>query len=312
LRSHQRAGVIALAAGSMLLGTAVAAQAAPAGAVTVSVNRLILDPAQNGGHAGSIRIVVRNRTSEPYDGNITITEAIAGTFDGQFEGASGCATGSTPDHRGIAACGLDGTIAPGASSVVMVGFRSAAEPQQYAQKAPAAGSVEVAGATASFPALFRATTGSLQHPRPYLQDTVAALAVTAGDVTLNRQADGSFTGSVPVTVRNNGDAPHSGLLTGIATPAGLNEWPDITGASGCSGPPEDLPAPPPGGSSIGCYLDGGQLAEGQQRTFVWTLTAPAGTPAGLLGTATTLVDLEGGPAQADGANLAEFSVTVAG
>lgn len=309
MRTLQRAGVIALAAGSMLLGTAVAAQAAPTGAVTVSVNRLILNPAEYG-HTGSVRIVVRNGTSEPYDGTITITEPIPATFD-QFEGADGCVLDRTPDNRTIAGCLLGTTIEPGKTSVVTIGFRSPAKPQPYAQVAPASGSVDVAGATAQFPALFRATTGSLRSPRPYVQDTAAALAVTAGDVTLTRQADGSFAANVPVTVRNDGDAPHSGLVTGLATPAGIDEWPNVTGASGCSGPPEDLPAPPPGGHAVGCSLEGGTLAEGQQRTFVWTLTAPAGTPAGPLGTATALVDLDQGPAQAGGANLAGFSVTVA-
>ncbi|GAA4587093.1 hypothetical protein BJY16_008125 [Actinoplanes octamycinicus] len=306
MRTLTRAGVIALATGTVVLGGTAAVQAAPAGVVSVSVNRLVLEPGTSG-HTGTVRVVIKNRTSEPWSGAVAVTEPIAGTFV-EAAGTSGCTGDVTADNRQIAYCYLDHDIAPGAKDVVTVSFRSPAEPQAYPQVAPAAGRVEVAGAAADFPALFRSTTGSLRNPRPYAQDTASALTVTAGTVTLTRQADGSFAGQVPVTVRNDGDAPHSGLLAELVAPAGV-DGAYLADSGPCIGA-NVLPVPQ-GGYGVGCSQSG-QLDEGQSRTFDWTLTAPAGTPAGPLGDAATLVQLEGGPAQTGGANIAGFAVTVAG
>jgi len=50
----------------------------------------------------------------------------------------------------------------------------------------------------------------------------------------------------------------------------------------------------------------------QVRTFEWILTAPVGTPAGPLGTATSLVRLDDPAAQqSDVGNIATFTVPVA-
>ena len=304
------AGAAALAAGTILFGGAVAAQAAPTGAVTVEAGRLVLEPGEYG-HTGSLRIAIGNPASEPFNGSVTITEPIPAATT-TIDGAGGCVfTGTTPDNRTISSCVLD-TIPAGETGVVTVGFQSPAKPQPYAQVAPQRGSVEVAGATANFPALFRSTNGSLRHPRPYVQDTTGSLTVTTpGDVTLTQQPDGSFAGRVPVTVYNNGDAPHRYLNAEVAIPAGLDKWPGVEGVEGCSGASQ-LPTPP-GGNAMGCSVAGDQLAEGQTRTFAWILTAPAGTPAGPLGTGTTLVNLSG-PAvqQSDAANIDTFTITVAG
>ena len=305
------AGATALAAGTTLFGSAVAAQAAPTGAVTVEASRLVLEPGEYG-HTGSLHIAIGNPTSEPFSGSITITEPLPASTGATIDGAGGCVfSDTTPDNRRVYACVLD-TIPAGETGKVTVGYQSPAKPQPYAQIAPQRGSVEVAGATADFPALFRSTTGSLRHPRPYVQDTTGSLTVTtAGDVTLTQQPDGSFAGRVPVTVYNNSDAPHHNLNAEIAIPAGLDKWPGMEPADACSGA-DELPIPP-GGNAMGCAVPGGQLAEGQTRTFDWILTAPAGTPAGPLGTGTTLVKLSG-PAvqQSDAANIDTFTITVAG
>ncbi|BCJ40553.1 hypothetical protein GCM10010168_81130 [Actinoplanes ianthinogenes] len=306
MRTLARAGVITLAIGATLLGGAAAVQAAPAGAVSVSVNRLILEPGTSG-HTGSVRVVLKNRTNEAWSGAVAVIEPIAGTYL-ETSGASGCTGGVTSDNRQIAYCYLDHDLAPGAREVLTVSFRSPAKPQAYPQIAPATGSVEVAGTSAEFPALFRSTTGSLRNPRPYVQDTASALTVTAGAVTLTPQADGTFAGHLPVTVRNDGDAPHSGLLTELVAPAGV-DGAYLAGSGPCIGA-NVLPVPD-GAYGVGCSVSG-QLDEGRSRTFDWTITAPAGTPAGPLGTATTLVQLEGGPAQTGGANIAAVAVTVAG
>lgn len=309
MRTLLRAGAIALAASSALLGGAIAAHAAPAADVTVDVTRLVLEPAE-AGHTGIVSITIRNTGSEPFRGDIVITEPIAGTLE-TFEGASGCGINTLPDRRRTFGCGLDETLEPGATGVVKAGFRSPAKPQPFAQIAPQSGSVQVGAATAEFPALFRSTSGSLSTPRPYVQDTVSALGVTAADVTLTRQPDGTFAGRVPVTVRNNGDAAHHGLWTEVAVPAGLDGWPSIEPSGVCVGAGE-LPIPP-GGTGVGCDVYGGQLAEGEERTFEWILTAPSETAAGLLGTGTTLVQLSGADAQqTDNANIDTFTITVAG
>jgi len=303
------AGAATLAAGTTLFGGAVAAEAAPTGAVTVEVSKLILEPGEYG-HTGNVRIAIRNTTSDPFSGNVTITEPIPAAT-ATIDGAGGCVfIDTTPDNRTVSSCGLD-TIPAGETGVVTVGFQSPAKPQPYAQIAQQRGSVEVAGVTAGFPAVFRSTTGSLRHPHPYVQDTTGSLTVTAGDVTLTQQPDGSFAGRAPVTVHNNGDAPHRYLQTEIAIPAGLDRWPGMESAEGCAGASE-LPTPP-GGNAFGCMVAGGQLAEGQTRTFEWTVTAPAGTPAGPLGTGTTLLRLSG-PAvqQSDAANVDAFTITIAG
>jgi hypothetical protein len=265
---------------------------------------LILEP-QEYGHTGHISIDIRNTTTEPLDSGINLTEAVAGTM-GQVVGASGCGINELADHRRTFLCGLDPAIAPGETGSITVDFQSPASPQPFAQIAPAKGSVEVGGVTAEFPALFRATTGSLLDPQPYVQDTTASLTVTASDVTLTRQEDGTFAGSVPVTVRNDGDAPHVELWAELSTPAGIDSWPGIEGGGVCVG--GDVEA----GFQIGCDLLGGQLAEGQERTFTWLLRAPAEAVSGPLGTGTTTVKLTN-PELEQGAptNVDSFAITVA-
>ena len=310
MRSTLRAGAIALAASSVMLGGAAAAHAAPADTVTVKVSKLILEPAE-AGHTGVVRIAVRNTGSEPFEGGVTITEPIAGTLRTVEGAASVCGIDQTPDNHRIYACGLDSAIEPGATGIVKVSFRSPAQPQPFAQLAQRAGVVQVGDVTAEFPALFRSTSGSLRTPQPYVQDAVGTLAVTAGDVTLTRQPDGTFAGRVPVTVRNNGDAAHLNLGTAITVPAGIDGWPGIEPSDICVGIGDELPTPP-GGSGLSCSLYGGQLAEGQERAFEWILTAPAETVAGPLGTGTTLVQLGSrGAEQSDSANIDTFTITIA-
>jgi hypothetical protein len=308
MRTLLRAGVTALATSSFLLGGTVAAEAAPARGVSVTAGQLVLQP-QRYGHTGSTRIAVHNGTDQPFSGNITITEPLPYATVG-IDGAGGCLLDATPDHRTIFTCLLDDEIAAGATSVVTVRFQSPAEPRTFAQIAPQKGSVEIGGASASFAAIFRSTTGSLRSPRPYVQDSTAALTVAAGNVTLTRQPDGTFSGRVPVTVSNRGDAPHSGVGAAIALPAGL-DFPNIEPVDVCMGS-DRLPVPPDG-SGYACSIAGGQLAQGERRSYDFLLTAPAGTTPGVLGTATTSAWLDGPAApQTDGADIDTFTITVAG
>lgn len=312
MRTLLRASVTAVAAGSLLTTGAVAAHAAPAaaGAVTVTAGPLILEPGPHG-HAGSVRVTVHNDTAEPFLGSIFITEPLPATLD-TVEGASGCTLDSTPDHRAISICYPDTEIAPGGTGVITVGFRSPARTRAYAQIAPEHGSVTAGGATADFTAIFRSLTGSVRNPRPYVQSTDAALTVTARNVTLTRRPDGTFAGRVPVSVRNRTDAAHAYLTSAIVVPGGV-DYPSIEPADVCTTGTDRLPVAP-GENASTCAVTGGRLAEGDKRAFAFVLTAPAGTPAGVLGTGTTTTWLDGTPtaAQTDGANVDTFTVTVAG
>jgi hypothetical protein len=310
MRTILRAGAIALTTGSVLLGGAVAAHAAPADGVTVKVNQLVLEPGEYG-HTGKLGIVIRNNTDAPIEGAFTIAVPIASSIAGVDDAA--CGFGSPDGGRHIHYCNsLNGAVAPGKALRLTVRFRTLNKPQAYPQIAKTLGTVEAGGVTADFTTRFRSTTGSLRNPKPYVPDTQSALTVTAADVTLARQADGSFVGRVPVTVRNDGDAPHYALLTELVNPESLL-WPDIEPSDVCVGAGY-LPIPP-GYDGVGCTVAGGPLAEGEQRTFEWVLTAPAGTPAGPFGTGTTLVQLESFATETDNAdpaaNVDTFAITVA-
>ncbi len=310
MRTILRAGAIALTTGSLLVGGAVAAQAAPADGVTVKVGQLVLEPAEYG-HTGKVGIVIRNNTDAPIRGEFTIAVPIASSIAGVDDAS--CGFGRPDGERYIHDCtSSDGAVAPGEALRLTVRFRTLNKPQAYPQIAKTLGTVEAGGVTADFTIRFRSTTGSLRHPKPYVPDTESALSVTASDVTLIRQADGSFVGRVPVTVRNDGDAPHFELGAELATPESLL-WPDIETGDVCVGAGY-LPIPP-GYLGIGCTGIGGPLAEGEQRTFHWVLTAPAGTPPGPLGTGTTLVQLEAFASDIDNAdpsaNVDTFAITVA-
>ncbi|AEV84833.1 hypothetical protein ACWT_3810 [Actinoplanes sp. SE50] len=311
MRTVVRAGAVALAAGTLLLGNAVTAQAATTGKVTVKVDRLILEPGRYG-HTGTIRIVIKNGTDQPVSGgNLTITEPLPASFT-TFDGAGGCTLDVGPDGRETDYCGLEQTIQPGQSGTVTIGFTSPAKPQKYAQIAPNVGTVEYAGSKVRYGAVFRSTTGSLSRPRVYHQDTESKLTVTAdAGVTLTKQEDGTFAGHLPITVHSDGDAPHKWLHADIITPAGVSPWPMLDPSGPCVGSSDDLPIPA-GGAGEGCDLFGVRIAEGETQTYDLRVRAPEGTAAGSLGTVTTRVQLGAGPAQTDGANLVAFAVNVAG
>lgn len=306
MRSLLRAGAIALAAGSLLLSSAVAAQAAPAG-INVKVDGLILDP-RTYGHLGVATVYVENATDQPYRGRIRFTEPISGTSTGVLKGALGCTLSSAPDGRRITSCPLAGPIAPGATATVTLGFWSPARPRPYAQEAPLRGSVTVGTATEEFPALFRSTVGSLADPVPYEQNMTPSLDVTAPRVViLDRQADGTYMGHAPITVRNDTDAPHHDLSTQITFPDKL-EWPEPTPAGVCGLGAPDLPEQQDT-TGISCWLPDSRLAETQTRVHNWVLRAPAEMSPGFIGVATTRFDL-GDPAapQTSGTNHASFQI----
>ena len=308
MRTFLRAGAIAFAASSVLLTGAVAAQAAPTAGVDFSLSPVILEPGDVG-HTGSLQVKIFNGTDEDFSGPIWFTEPVAGIFDTTDDLI--CASGALPDGRAKFFCDLASSIPAGGSTTVAYRFDAPAAPKPFARISAQLGSIQIGDVTKDYPALFRSTTGSVDNPVPYTPQTTQNLtATTDDDVTLTRQADGTFAGTLPVTVRNNNDAPHDNLGSELAIPAGLDEFPYAP--DGVCVPGSSLPTPP-GGADASCSFDG-KLHEGESRTFEWLLTAPADAPVGPLGTATTRVNLANGAAepQTDNANVSSFSVTLAG
>jgi hypothetical protein len=307
MRTMLRAGAIALAASSILLSGGVAAHAASG--LTFSVGDLVFDPAEHG-HTGTLDITIVNDTNQDYVQGLTINEPIARSFYTTPDELI-CGNNERPDGRWSVGCTIDPPIPAGATRTLSISFRSPAAPKAFARQATATGSVEVAGVTKTFPALYRSTSGSLTDPVPYTPASTEDLTATTPDaVTLTRQEDGTFSGHIPVTVHNGNDAPHSGWQASMAVPAGV-DFPYATDGSPCFfGVPN--PTPPAGGQASGCSFEG-LLAEGETRTVDWVLSAPEGTQPGTLGTATVLAQLETSLEhdQPNGANETTFTVTVA-
>ncbi|GLY98664.1 hypothetical protein [Actinoplanes sp. NBRC 103695] len=318
MRSVLRVGAIATAATSLLLSGAVAAQAAPAApGVTVSVAPLIFEPAQTRytGHTGRLRFTIHNGTDRPYLDGVQLTEPIAHSFYGlSLVGGDqmSCGLEGREGGHGLWGCMIDPPIPAGSTQIIEATFRSVAKPQPFARAAEQSGLIDVDGARATYPVLFRATDGSIDDPRPYTPAPLPHLTVTAaGAVTLTRQGDGDFEGRLPVSIHNDGDASHSFVPLELALPAGLSDWPWVEPDGGCSADGA-LPAPP-GGSSWQCGVNWPSLAEGQTLDVEYVLQAPADSDPGALGEALTEAALgKTSQTQTDGANRAAFTVTIAG
>ncbi|MEV0807447.1 hypothetical protein [Micromonospora sp. NPDC050200] len=277
-RTGQRIGALLGTALAVLAAAPVTAAVASTDApAAVSADRLVLEPTARG-YQGSLSVTVTNRSSAAEYYTVRITEPVAGSFRG-VQPAGVCMSGGLAGDLRVFECEVPGPdLAPGERRSFAAAFEVLTSPRPYAMTA-AAGRVEVVpghtGQVADgekFNTWFRATDGSLRHPQPYRQDTEAkaAITATAGAVTLTRQADGTYAGRLPVTVRYAGDAPHDFLFVRATLPAGV----EIAGTD-----PQDSP-------SFGGYFDvpGGRMAAGEERGFDVLFRAPAETVAGDLGT----------------------------
>ncbi|MGI5211915.1 hypothetical protein [Plantactinospora sp. CA-290183] len=280
-----------------VLAAASAAQAAPAaptapsrpGAATaavtgsvaprdaaVSVGRLVFEPTDRG-HLGSLPVTVTYRGTEPGYLNLTVVEPVAGSFEGLTPNDA-CLFGWAPDGRRRSIhCGVpDGALAPGERRSFTVDFWAPTAPRDHAMSL-AGGEVSVYsddpadGVTKPFDTLFRSTTGSLRNPRPYVQDTETDATVTAGTARLLRQADGSYAGRLPVTIRYAGDAGNDFLSVDFTLPDGV-QIEGIEPTEVCAG--------------NWCAIPGDSFAAGEERTVELLFSAPTGTTAGQLGTGT--------------------------
>lgn len=132
------------------------------------------------------------------------------------------------ENRRVANCSLTdnwANLAPGESVRNVLDFHVLTNPRRYPMSM-SGGWVEVYStngglvASKSFGALFRSTSGSLAHPRRYVQNTQPDAAIdSVGPVTLDPEGSGNL--RVPVTIRYRGDAPHLSLyIKASPLPAG--------------------------------------------------------------------------------------------
>lgn len=282
VRTGIRLAVILLGSAVALLAVSpgpVAAQLASRSEASVSVGGLVLDPTDRG-YQGSLPITVTNKGSAPSYFGISIQEAFGGSVT-RLDPESPCTFGGT-GYRRTYRCMVPGdALAPGEQRSFSMSFHALVTPRPYAMivrtnevtVTTIDGTNETLDRT-SYPTLFRSSSGSLHSPRPYVQDSQAdAGMTTAGQVTLVRQADGSFAGRLPVTARYGGDAAHEHLaVKTVGLPTGVQQW---------GTDPQDMP------SGLNSFqVPGAQFMPGEQRSFDALFFAPAETPVGALGTAT--------------------------
>ncbi len=264
--------VVAAVVAGVGLGVSGPAQAA-AEDLTVSATRLVFEPGERG-YTGTYHVTVTNTGVEPTYANVRIVEPVTGAFVGLRPNEACLTDWSGPGPNAHVCTVPGGQIAPGAARKFRVDLAVLTAPQAYAMS-PADTTTTIVGpdstllATASSRTLFRSTTGVLTRPRPYVQDDFTDLSVAASDVTLAEQADGSFLGVLPVTVRWDGDAPHFDLVVETLVPEGF----EFRGA----GP--DVMC-----GLVECVVPGGAFMQGESRTLELQIGAPAGTAAGTTGT----------------------------
>ncbi|MCO1598202.1 hypothetical protein M8C17_23920, partial [Micromonospora sp. RHAY321] len=303
-RTGQRAVVLLGSALAVLTAMpATAALASTHAPASVSAGRLVLEPT-DGGYRGTLPVTITNRSRAAEYYSIQVTEPVAGSFDG-LQPTGACFNGGLVENRRVMVCGVDGPdLEPGERRRLGVTFEVLTAHRSYAMIA-GGGRVEVVpGHTQqvadgeNFSARFRGTDGSLDHPRPYVQDTVARASLTSDTaaLTLTRQADGTYAGRLPVTVRYAGDAPHDYLAVRAVLPAGV----EIAGTD-----PQDSP-------SFGEWFDvpGGRMGVGEERTFAVLFRAPADTTAGDLGTVGLTVSTRYGADEVAEASPADNSLQV--
>lgn len=283
VRAHIGRSILAGFMAAAATFTAAPAQAtAPTkrDSVTVRVDQLILEPGDRG-YRGSLAVVVKFQASQPTYFNLSLTEPVAGSFDGIQPPEACWWEGIDPAGRRIMGCAVPGgELAPNRPYRFTLDFEVLTTPQSYPMVADdgvltlQSGRDSTVSATARFATLFRSTSGSLEQPQPYVPDTQSNISITAGEAPLTRQADGTFSGRATVTVRYGGDAPHWELSAWAELPAGI-QFDGIDPPDACGG--------------LYCPVPGGKFMEGEVRTFDLLLSAPADTPVGPLGSGSVTV-----------------------
>ncbi|MFV2115088.1 hypothetical protein ACFHW0_22485 [Micromonospora sp. LOL_025] len=263
-----------LGAGLALLGMAApAAQAAAPADTSVSVGRLVLNPTDRG-YVGSLPVTVDYRGEQPAYLDLTVTEPVPGANTGMTPSAP-CMYGREQPLRNIYCTVPGDALQPGERRRFTIEFQVLTTPRAHAMSTPGGrvtvgtGDANPADDSRAFDTLFRSTSGSLRHPRPYVWDTRTDASLTVGPAAvLARQGDGSWLGRLPVTVRVAGDAAHDGYSLDPTLPAGVHVA-GIEPVDVCTGT---------------CSVPGGRFMPGEERSVSLLLRAPAEVTPGDLGT----------------------------
>ncbi|MCW3820386.1 hypothetical protein ONA91_38740 [Micromonospora sp. DR5-3] len=279
-----------IAAGLLGSALAVLAAGAPAAAapsqssdtLSVTAQRLVLEPTDRG-YVGTLSATVTNNGPTATQFNLTFLEP-AGASAGDLVPSDTCWwSASGVGVRLRIMCGGSTTwLEPGASQTYGLKIQVLTTPRDYAMVVDdgsvgvLVGNSEQPVASAPFTTLFRSTKGGINKPKPYVQATQTDISLRASAVTLDRQPDGSLKGRMPVTVRYGNDAPSFLLNVRASLPAGV--WVDHI-------EPQDLPSFPEAFT-----VPEGRFMPGEERSVDVILTAPAGTPAGELGTGSYTVE----------------------
>ncbi|MBY8873961.1 hypothetical protein K7640_19205 [Micromonospora sp. PLK6-60] len=265
-RTILRLGTAALAAATGLAVAAAPAVAAdPVANLTVSTNRLVLDPADRG-YQGTLKITVANTGTAGAYPTVRITEPVAASLRLNGTGLS-CNWNESTTSRQAMHCDDLQKLAPGRSRIYRIPFEVLTTVRDRAMSVDGgAVAVNTTGdyplsADVPFATLFRASDGSLRNPEPYVQSTRPDASVSVGDAVLTQQEDGSWSGRLPVTVRYANDAPHRLIIGELSLPDGVR----YRGTDPATGPS--------GGSDFD--VPGGPFLAGEERTVDVLLSADA-------------------------------------
>ncbi|MFV2112287.1 hypothetical protein ACFHW0_08095 [Micromonospora sp. LOL_025] len=279
LSTGRRIAAVAVGLAVALIGTTAPAAAAPhkssTGTLSITAGQLVLEPTDQG-YVGTLNATVTNNSPTASFYSLSFLEP-AGAADGRVYPEDACVWLGTVGIRTMQNCGNgSGELAPGASRAHSVRFHVRTTPRDYPMVVGDSW-IGVVGngdqdpvERASFTTLFRSTKGKITNPRPYVQATQTDVSLSANAVRLDRLSDGSLLGRMPLTVRYGNDAPSFGLNVIADLPAGVV----VDHIE-----PQDMPS-----SWDWFTVPGGRFVPGEARTFDVILTAPAGTPAGELGT----------------------------
>ncbi|MEU4771169.1 hypothetical protein [Micromonospora sp. NPDC023644] len=271
------AAALGLAVGAV--GAAAPAVAAPqkssTGTLSITAEQLVLEPTDQG-YVGTLNATVTNNSPAASYYSLSFLEP-AGAAGGQVVPEDACVWTGTVGIRTKLNCGNGSVeLAPGLSQTHNIRFHVRTTPRDYPMVVDDSwiGVVPEGDQdpiqSAPFTTLFRSTSGEITNPQPYVQATQTDISLSANAVRLDRLPDGSLKGRMPLTVQYGNDAPSFGLDVAAGLPAGVV----VDHIE-----PQDMP-------SFGDWftVPGGRFAPGEARTFDVILTAPAGTPAGELGT----------------------------
>jgi len=260
-------------AAALALAAPATATAAPTARPKITAQQLVLAPTDRG-YVGTLTATVTNPGSIATSVDLLVTEPAGASFT-TIEPGGPCLYDRLVENRLVTDCYGQRIEARG-SVTFQLGFHVWTTARAYPMVAQG-GEISVlptgaskATDTARFTTLFESTTGSLHNPRAYVQATKTDLSIRGSAVQLTRQADGSLLGRMPVTVRYGNDAPSFHLDVEAALPAGVAVH-HIE--------PQDMPSFPDWFT-----VPGGRFMPGEERTVDVILSAPAGTPAGTLGT----------------------------